>query len=198
MLAEVKVLIQGYTNADSVATGGEEKTCCSITLIKDNKNLILVDPGVLANQKILIDALKKENLTVNDINFVFLTHSHPDHYMNAGLFAKANQLEFYALWEGNVAKEWKQNFSENIEIIKTPGHEKTSLTFFVKTSKGIIAICGDVFWKENFPNPPKNDPYADEPNKLVESRKLILKKADYVIPGHGPMFKTNNSFLLQS
>lgn len=57
---------------------------------------------------------------------------------------------------------------------------------FVKTDKGIVAICGDVFWKENFP---EDDPYASDKEKLKESRKKVLEIADWVIPGHGKIFK---------
>jgi len=30
-----------------------------------------------------------------------------------------------------------------------------------------------------------------KPEKLKESRKKILQSADYIIPGHGPMFGVN-------
>jgi glyoxylase-like metal-dependent hydrolase (beta-lactamase superfamily II) len=33
------------------------------------------------------------------------------------------------------------------------------------------------------------DPYVKDKEKLKESRKKILEIADYVIPGHGKMFK---------
>ena len=69
---------------------------------------------------------------------------------------------------------------------RTPGHSYDSITLLVKTNNGIVAICGDVFWKEDFP---KDDPYASNKEKLEESRKKILEVADWIIPGHGKMFK---------
>jgi len=78
-MAEVKILIQGFTNADT-KDAGEEKTCPTITLIKDKGLNIVVDPGVLENQQVLIDKLKEEGLTVDDIDIVCITHSHIDHY----------------------------------------------------------------------------------------------------------------------
>jgi len=184
-MAEVKILIQGYTTADS-AEKGEEKTCSTITLVKDKDIIMIVDPGVLENQQILIDKLKEEGLTVNDVNIVCITHSHIDHYRNIGMFPEAKTLEYYGLWEKNTVDDWKEQFTDDIRIIKTPGHSDNSITLLVKTDKGTVAICGDVFWKENFP---EKDEYANDQEKLKESRKKVLESADWVIPGHGGMFK---------
>src|SRR3990167_6569736 len=127
MPAEVKILVEGYTNADSVAETGSEKTCSTVTLIKDNGFVIVVDPGVLENQQVLVDALKKEGLTVKSVNIVCITHSHIDHYRNIGMFPEAKTLEYYGLWDKNTAQDWPEQFSEDIKIIKTPGHSLDGL-----------------------------------------------------------------------
>jgi len=184
-MAEVKVLIPGYTNADCPESP-EEKTCPTITLIKDEDIVMIVDPGVLENQQMLVDALEKEGLNINDINFVCITHSHIDHYRNIGMFPEAKTLEFYGVWYSNLVDDWKEDFTDNIKIIKTPGHDKTSITLLVNTDKGKVAVCGDVFWKEDLP---EKDGFADDPNKLDESRKKIKELADFIIPGHGKMFE---------
>lgn len=185
-MAEVKVLIEGYTTEDS--PGKEEKTCATITLVKDKDKVIVIDPGVLENQNQLISVLKEEGLTVEDVNIVFLTHSHIDHYRNTGMFPNATVIEYWGIWDKNKADDRKDKITDDIEIIETPGHNNTSLSLLVKTKEGIIAIVGDVFWKEN---QPKEDPYADDPDKLKESRKLVLEKADFIIPGHAGMYKIN-------
>jgi glyoxylase-like metal-dependent hydrolase (beta-lactamase superfamily II) len=181
-MAEVKVLVKGYTTAGSE----EEKTCATISLVKDKDILMVCDPGVLDNQEILIEALKKEGLSVKDINYVFITHSHIDHYRNIGMFPNAKTLEYYGIWEGGTVDDWEENFTDDIKIIKTPGHNYDGLTLLVKTEKGVVAICGDVFWNENGP---KNDPYASDVDKLEESRKKVLEMADWIVPGHADMFR---------
>lgn len=188
-MAEVKILIQGYTSADNSA--GEEKTCPTISLVRDKGAIIIIDPGVLEDQNILKKKLKEEDLTTDSVDFVFLTHSHLDHYRNAGMFARAKVIEYFGVWDGAKCDDWEEQFSEDIQIIKTPGHDYSSLTFLVKTEEGRVAICGDVFWKENYP---EKDPYASDPVKLAESRKKVLEAADFVIPGHGPVFKVKNKF----
>jgi len=185
-MAQVKILIEGYTSADNIAESGEERTCPTITLVKDKDIVMVVDPGVLESQDVLKRKLKEEGLGVDDVNIVFITHSHADHYRNAGMFPKAKLLEFFALWNGNIAEEWNEQFTDDIKIIKTPGHSSTSLTLLVQAGKGVVAVCGDVFWKENAP---QNDPYATNPNKLKESREKILQIADWIIPGHAGIYK---------
>ena len=189
-LAEVKILIEGYTNADLVAETGEEKTCPTISLVRDGNILMVVDPGILEDQQILVDKLKEEGISIDDINIVCITHSHIDHYRNIGMFKKAKTLEYYGLWDKFGVEDWKERFSENIQILRTPGHDRTSITLFVKTEKGVVAVCGDVFWKENYP---KEDFFAEDQEKLKESRKLVYKMADWIIPGHGPIYRVLGS-----
>ena len=185
-MAEVKILFEGYTTADSAASSGEEKTCATTTLIRDGDIVMVVDPGVLESQKVLIDKLNAEGLNINDVNIICITHSHIDHYRNIGMFPEAKTLEYWGLWDKNACQEWKEQFTEDIKIIKTPGHNYDGITLLVKTEKGIVAICGDVFWKENFP---EDDIYASDKEKLKESRKKVLKMADWIIPGHAGIYK---------
>ncbi|MFA6190169.1 MAG: MBL fold metallo-hydrolase [Candidatus Staskawiczbacteria bacterium] len=190
MVAQVKILLEGYTNAGSEGDTGEEKTQPTITLVRDGDIVMVVDPGVLESQQLLIDALNKENLSVKDVNVVCITHSHIDHYRNIGMFPDAKTLEYFALWNKNTSEDWSENFTDNIKILRTPGHDYTGITLLVNTEQGKVAICGDVFWKEDFPKDPHDDAYASNPVKLKESRDMILKIADFIIPGHGTMYKS--------
>jgi len=185
-MAEVKILIEGYTSAEAAEANGDEKICPTITLVKDKGVVIVVDPGVLESQAQLVDKLKEQGLGIDDVNIVCITHSHLDHYRNIGVFPKAKTLEYWGLWDKNTVENWIEHFTDDIRIIKTPGHNYDSLTLLVKTDKGVVAVCGDVFWKENFP---KKDPYASNARQLKKSRKIVLKMADWIIPGHGKMFE---------
>lgn len=181
-MAKIKILIEGYVSKDSP----EEGSCSTITLIKDENITMVVDPGTMKGQELLVEKLKEENLTIDDVDLVCVTHSHMDHYRNIGMFPKAKALDYWGLWHGDKIEEFKEKFTDDIQILKTPGHSYDGITLFVKTAEGIIAVCGDVFWKENYP---EDDQYATDKEKLKESREKILKMADFVIPGHGKMFK---------
>lgn len=177
--AKVTILLEGYVSAES-----DGHSCSTVTLVQDDGLNIVVDPGTLRNQKILVDALKKEGLEIDDINVVYITHSHMDHYRNIGMFSHAKALDYFGWWIEDEYRDYTDP-SRNIKMINTPGHSKDGTTLLVETEEGTVAICGDVFWKENYPN---KDPYAVDAGKLEDSRKKVLSLADYIIPGHGGVF----------
>jgi glyoxylase-like metal-dependent hydrolase (beta-lactamase superfamily II) len=62
---------------------------------------------------------------------------------------------------------------------------------------GKVVVVGDIFWWTEKGEPKKDfeslinleDPYVKDEKALKESRKKILEVADWIIPGHGKMFK---------
>lgn len=82
-----------------------------------------------------------------------------------------------------------------LKVIRTPGHMEEHCSLIVETKKGVCAVAGDVFWwmenerQEIDINKPDNDPEHMNSQKLIASRKKILEIADWIIPGHGRMFK---------
>jgi len=63
-MAEVKILVEGYVSGED-----NNCSCCTITLIKDDHINMVVDPGTLKDRQILISALEREGLTIEDINY---------------------------------------------------------------------------------------------------------------------------------
>lgn len=191
-MAEVKVLIEGY--AKELDRGW--LACSTSTLIKADGKLIISDPG--CNREKLLEALDKEGLKPEDIDFIFLTHGHVDHSLLAGIFKNAKFVTFENLmYDKDLQLEFKDNiFGPDTKIIKTPGHSAEHLSLVVNTEKGKYVISGDVFWwidgEEQVVNINKEDtahPAELNMKELRRSRKKILEIADYIIPGHGKMFK---------
>ncbi len=182
-MAEVKILVEGYTSKNN----NKSRTCPTITLVRDRNVVMVVDPGTVEEQEILVEKLRENGLTTDDVNFVCITHAHMDHYRNVGMFPNAKTFGCFGLWHGDKFEKLNENLTKNIKIMKTPGHSDDSITLLVKTKIGKVAICGDVFWKENFP---EKDIYANDMKRLIESRKKVLRIADFIIPGHGKMFST--------
>ena len=181
MSAIVKVLIEGCLASDS-----EGKTCPTISLVQDKNLNIIVDPGTVSDFDLIVKALAQNDLNLSDISLVFLTHCHFDHFYNVSKFANAEVLDYWGIWKNNLIRENPGKLNENISIINTPGHSYDSQTMLVKTDSGLVAICGDVYWKEDWP---VIDDYASGVEELTLSRKKILGIADWVVPGHGPMYK---------
>jgi len=114
------------------------------------------------------------------------------------MFPNAKTLEYFGLWDKESVQDWTEDFTSNIKVIRTPGHDYTGISIIVKTGPeseypGVVAICGDVFWKENYPLTPSDDAYASDYEKLENSRNLILKMADWIIPGHAGIYKNDRS-----
>lgn len=189
----VKVLIKGYAKEIKKGWVASSTTC----LITTEDKKIITDPG--CNQEKLLKALSQENLTTDDIDYVFLSHCHPDHILLAGIFEKAKFITFDTnlMYDKDLILEFdKHVLGKDIEIIETPGHVLEHLSLLVNTSIGKVAIVGDVIWwtegeKQIFDVNQKDRSQAKGMNmeKLIESRKKILKVADWIIPGHGSMFK---------
>ena len=189
-MAEVKILIDGY--AKPLKNGWLANS--SVVLIKSNGKNIIADPGF--DRKKLLNALKKEKLKASDINFVFLTHGHPDHSVLAGIFENAKIVdELYVYQKDVITKHNGVIPGTDLKVIRTPGHMEEHCSLIVKTRNGIYAVAGDVFWwSENEKqrvniNKPDNDPEHMDIQKLIASRKKVLELADYIIPGHGRVFK---------
>ncbi len=193
IMAELKILIEGY--AKKLKNGWiASSTTCLITT--ENKKII-TDPG--CNREKLLEALNKENLTSNDINYVFLSHCHPDHIMFAGIFEKAQFITFDAnlMYDKDKIIEFNKNIlGKDIEVIETPGHVLEHISLLVNTSKGKIAIAGDAIWwiegeKQIFKIDQKDHSQAKgmDMKELIKSRKKLIDMADYIIPGHGKLFK---------
>ncbi|MFH1780274.1 MAG: MBL fold metallo-hydrolase [Candidatus Micrarchaeota archaeon] len=195
-MAEVKVLIEGY--AKQLENGWVASSTTCLVTTEDKK--IITDPG--CNRKKLLDALAKERLTTADIDYVFLSHRHLDHVLLAGIFENAKFITFDSnlMYDGDLLTEFdKHELGKDIEIIETLGHVEEHLSLIVNTPKGKMAVVGDVIWwldgeKQELDINQKDHSQAKgmDVNKLIESRKRILEISDYIIPGHGKMFKVKH------
>jgi glyoxylase-like metal-dependent hydrolase (beta-lactamase superfamily II) len=192
-MAKIKILIEGYAKKLRQGYIASSTTCLIIT---GNKKII-TDPG--CNRKKLLTALRKENLTTDQINYVFLSHCHPDHILLAGIFKKAKVITFDSnlIYDKDLLLEFNKHvLGKDIEIIETPGHVLEHLSLLVNTAKGKVAIAGDVIWwlddeKQvvDINKKDQSEARGMNMNDLVKSRKKLLKISDYIIPGHGKIFK---------
>lgn len=199
-MAEVKVLVSG--SHEPIDEG--LKIGSTTTLIKTDQNII-VDPGALIDEQKVLDSLKEENLSPEDIKLVVLTHTHIDHTVNLHLFKNASVLlKFKDGYPGQIQvinkglllrKELLENteIAKDVKIILIPGHSNDLMGLVVDTDEGKVVIASDAISNEGCAD------LKNEPNPMIvadidqykESRKKILKIADFVIPGHGKMFKVN-------
>lgn len=193
-MAKVEILVKGYAKEKD----GEAFASSTTTFIQDDSLNMIVDPGM--NREMLLSSLAKRGLKTEDINFVIVTHTHLDHSLLAGIFEDAKILdnnEVYS-FNGKIAGHEGKIPNTDIKIIKTPGHDQFHCSVLVKTEDlGKVVIAGDVFWWEDEEKQKTDkqslleheDPYVKDKKALRKSREIMLNLADYIIPGHGEMFK---------
>lgn len=192
-MTKFKVLTQGYAKETESGWLASSTTI----LIENSGKKILVDPGI--NRKLLLSKLEEEGLTVDDIDIVFMTHYHPDHVFLAAMFEKAVVHDGDTTYINDEETEYEGEIpGTNIKVIPTPGHAHEHAALLLDTAKGKVAVAADVFWwadeeeqkvndVETLVN--REDPFTKDKEALKASRKKVLEIADWIIPGHGKMFR---------
>ncbi len=177
--AEVQVLFEGYTG---------EHTASTVAFIRDGEARIVWDPGMVPSQGVITEPLRRLGVEAADVTDVILSHHHPDHTLNVGMFPNARVHDHWAWYRGDL---WVNRECEGFEVspsvtlVRTSGHTAECLTVLAGTAEGIVALT-HLWWSAE--GPPE-DPYADDPRALHESRERILKVAEVIVPGHGAMFR---------
>ncbi|HMK54146.1 MAG TPA: MBL fold metallo-hydrolase [Methanobacteriaceae archaeon] len=194
----------------------------TVTYIKTDYN-ILVDTGfdyeidsspqnLVRNHQDLIYALERFSLTPDDIDLVFITHGHQDHYGNLELFPNAEVLSSIPLARKGpiISKGVKDGSSiaDGVRVVYTPGHTFEHASLLLETKKmrytmgtegagrvmGVreleVAIAGDAVASSAHYAAKKSWNYNEDfisDQMALDSLKKI-ETADYIVPGHGNIF----------
>jgi len=195
----------------------------TVTYLASNKT-VLVDTGYDyegntsaenrdANRERLLRCLADANLTPEDIDIVFITHWHADHFMNLSLFPESevicpeatvqrHDLPFTGVADGT-------EIADGIRVCCTPGHTIDHASLLVTTVplryrertqsggsiSGIgevtVAVAGDAIIDAAYYHAGKiwdynADFYSHEAARA--SIGTLRTQSDFIIPGHGPLF----------
>lgn len=191
----LNILIEGYAHPGE---NNEYFASPTTSLIVDNGKHILVDPGT--NAELLLQALASNNTQPSDIDLIFLSHYHPDHFLNIRLFTDVDIYDGSLIWSKDRETPYENVIPEtDIHVIATPGHAAEQASLIIETQDlGKICIAQDVFWWEDGQQKSDTveellslvDPFASDTAALQESRKKVLASgAQWIVPGHGKIFK---------
>jgi glyoxylase-like metal-dependent hydrolase (beta-lactamase superfamily II) len=181
--ASFHVLHEGYND--------DRGTTATVSLVVDGEAVIVIDPGMVAGREDILGPLRALGHAPEDVTHVFLTHHHPDHTVNAGLFPRASVVDFWAEYRG---AEWLDHpgeghaLSPHATMILTPGHTNEDATLLVETNDGMVAFT-HLWWHPD--RTPEVDPYADDQAALEANRARVLETATVVVPGHGGPFRVD-------
>lgn len=181
--ARVHVLQHGSTGARVRST---------VTLVIDGEAVIVIDPGMAPSQAAILDPLAGEGFAPLDVTDVVVSHHHPDHTVNVGLFGGARVHDHWATYHHDV---WTSRPAEGLHVSpsvvlwSTPGHTLEDITTVIGTADGVVAAT-HLWWSSTGP---AEDPLATHPALIHDGRRRVLKVAGLVVPGHGSPFRPDSA-----
>lgn len=204
MLIDYEVLIPG----NNLKLTDDFLGMSSISLVRLQQGLMLVDTGGYISRLGLIKALRDRGISASDIKFVFLTHLHFDHSHNVDLFPNATFYVSRSEWEyaknpheDDVLMPWcihQKLQSGNLEVFDgegalfpgvtyfpTPGHTPGCYSLqFVATDGARIILAGDAIKYAKEAILARCDNAFDTVENGTASIQRILQNADRIVPGH--------------
>ncbi|WP_233273447.1 MBL fold metallo-hydrolase [Streptomyces broussonetiae] len=160
----------------------------TVALLRDGDAIVVVDPGMVADRKLILDPLTAAGVTPGQATDVVFSHHHPDHTVNAALFPNARCHDFWAIYYNDI---WTVRpadgfqISSSIRLIETPGHSPQDITTIAETDEGTIALT-HMWWHTDGP---AEDPFASDPDALrINRRKILDLQPALIVPGHGVPF----------
>jgi glyoxylase-like metal-dependent hydrolase (beta-lactamase superfamily II) len=158
-------------------------------------------------------ALERFGLKPEDIDLVFITHGHQDHYGNLELFPNAEVLSnIHLARKGSIESKGVKDgatIADGVHVIYTPGHTFDHASLLLQTEKmrykvnmegkgrlmGVgevkVAVAGDAVVSSGYFGAKKHWDYNEDfisQQMAMESLDKLIRTADYIIPGHGSMF----------
>ena len=185
----VTVLNAGYALPDA-ENEQNFRVGSTITFVKGPDITLVADPGMTTPQawNDVISKLAAKNVKPEDVTHVFVSHHHPDHTTRLGLFPNATVVDYSASYTHDLWENHADNYelAPGVTVVQTPGHTHEDASLLVDTPQGTYALT-HLWWKPGYQ--PAVDPLAEDHHELDDSRMMILKQADWIIPGHGEMFR---------
>jgi len=188
----IKIIQAGYSIRQKA---GNLQADGTITLITGPRNII-VDTGLPQDKELILAGLEAEKLNPENINWVVCTHGHSDHIGNNNLFPDAQFVVGFDCSRGDLytwhdfASGLPLEIDHNIKIIPTPGHTGQDVSLLLTRNNALWAIVGDLF--ESRADLEDESLWREQslfPKIQQQSRNLILKTVDFIVPGHGEAFK---------
>ncbi len=176
--ARVDVLVEGSFG---------EHVRSTVSLVRDNALILVVDPGMVRARADILTPLAKLGVSPSSVTDVVITHHHPDHTMNIGLFPSATVHDYCAVYFRDSLRRRPAEgtaLAPSVRLIETPGHTAEDITVLARTLEGVVAFT-HLWWHAGGP---AEDPRAVDMAALHLGRERVLSVADRIVPGHGAAF----------
>ena len=192
---EVVILLPGRVG---IPVDGVMPAAASVTLIAGTP-AVIVDTGDVTQRAALLAALAHHHVDPASVAFVVNTHGHLDHIGNNNLFpgatflldtdvAHEGEYRVHDFSGGDFTIECRDG-GPSIRVMATPGHTDHDVTVLVETATGAVAVAGDLFEHEHDDADGSWRRWSKDAPAQEQSRARIREIADYIVPGHGGMFR---------
>jgi len=181
--------IEGKTFLPGAAPDGARKVASTITLVRNGTMVLVADPGMTAAGEWprVIEKMRQLGVAPEAVTHVFISHHHPDHNTRVGVFPNAKVVDFWATYQDDHWQDHPDNYaiSPGVTVIRTPGHTDEDASLLVETAQGTYLLT-HIWWSAEGP---EIDPLGSSQKDLEQHRGALLKRVDWIIPGHGKMYK---------
>jgi glyoxylase-like metal-dependent hydrolase (beta-lactamase superfamily II) len=179
---------------------GVRSAICTCTVVQGEGFRLIVDPSLAKAGQMAAELDRRTGLKPRDIDAVFVTHEHGDHWFGLAHFSEAKWLAApeVATVLNNAGKLPKPVESASgrlfdaIDIAPTPGHTLSHHSLRLDCDGMSVVIAGDAvatrdFWRER-------RGYYNCVDFDLSSRSMdkIDGLADLVVPGHDNWFLNKN------
>ncbi|HKZ25421.1 MAG TPA: MBL fold metallo-hydrolase, partial [Acidimicrobiia bacterium] len=152
----------------------------TVSLVIDPPRVVVIDPGMVPSQRVILEPLAAAGFTPDLVTDVIISHHHPDHTMNVGLFPEAEVHDYWAIYHHD---QWLdrpaegRQVSPHVRLIETPGHTREDITTLVETPEAVVAFT-HLWWHSEGP---ELDPYATDQSALETGRRRVMGAAGLVV-----------------
>lgn len=177
------------------------------TVIQSDYGNIVVDPSMDTDKigKVVFNGcgIRPEN-----IDIVYCTHMHNDHWAGLGAFPNAKvympkeDLEYLQGIQEYMDEDMKKNLARFLPIegelvpgfslIHLPGHTRGLHGLLFEAPEGRVLIAGDSVMGKEFFQAGEGYFYSYDMEDCAKSIRKAENLADYIVPGHGNYFKVKS------
>ncbi|MBI4877380.1 MAG: MBL fold metallo-hydrolase [Acidobacteria bacterium] len=168
---------------------------CTCTLVSGDGFHLLVDPSLTAKDAMAKELDRRTGVKLGDINAVFVTHEHGDHFFGVEHFPQAAWYAAAPVAEILNGKKFSRKFEPApktlfgaVEVIPTPGHTRSHHSLRFDCDGRSIVAAGDSvatrdFWRER-----RSYFNAVDPALAAKTMDQLAAIASVIIPGHDNYF----------